>query len=477
MATYVPNATDSAQPTEDKQVVSAALEFRTLKTSVNSNISGLQTTAAGLDTRVGAIETTFSSLGAGGQAGIVYIQQFSGTGAQVSFTMAIAPASTSVVDIYVNGLYQQKAAFSVHDTTLTFSVPPPAGTNNIEAKIYVTTAAVAAFTDIDHQVELAQDAASDAHDSALSAFDNAELVSGYLTTMSPVIVSIDTILDVQSNLTSINAVSDSLAQIDTVASAASDVSIVSGSIVNINSVAGSLSNVNTVATSVEDVNSVATNIASVVAVNTNAANIDAVSADLANVGTVASNIASVNSAATNMAAILDAPTQAGNAAIYAGNASTYAGNASTHAGNASTYAGNASTAAGNASTYAGNAWNSKEAALQSKNDAYDAQIKAEAAQALAELARDNVFAVSTIYPDTATALAVVAEGDYFSIPASGDIYMQLYRKVSGAAVFINQFYGTAKIDQIETTQTITAFVQAAAISHIQANLASTLVFP
>jgi len=36
MATYVPNATDATQPTEDKTVESAALEFRTLKSRVNA---------------------------------------------------------------------------------------------------------------------------------------------------------------------------------------------------------------------------------------------------------------------------------------------------------------------------------------------------------------------------------------------------------------------------------------------------------
>jgi len=337
MATYVPNATDSTQPTEDKQVVSAALEFRTLKTSVNSNISGLQTTAALLDTRVGAIETTFSSLGAGGQAGIVYIQQFSGTGAQVSFTMAIAPASTSVVDIYVNGLYQQKAAFSVHDTTLTFSVPPPAGTNNIEAKIYVTTAAVAAFTDIDHQVELAQDAASDAHDSALSAFDNAELVSGYLTTMSPVIVSIDAILDVQNNL----------------------------------------ANVDTVASSIASVNSAATNMAAILDAPTQASN----------AATSASNALTSETNAANSET--NAATSASNAATSASNAETSASTATTQAGIATTQAGIASDNAGTASSAAANA-------LAIYGSASAQQAAVTTAQAQANLAAGYAASASSV---------------------------------------------------------------------------------
>lgn len=37
MATYVPNADDLTQPTEDKELVTAAAEFRTLKAKVESN--------------------------------------------------------------------------------------------------------------------------------------------------------------------------------------------------------------------------------------------------------------------------------------------------------------------------------------------------------------------------------------------------------------------------------------------------------
>jgi hypothetical protein len=42
MATYVPNALDAAQPVESRTVESAALEFRTLKTSVTSRVDTLQ---------------------------------------------------------------------------------------------------------------------------------------------------------------------------------------------------------------------------------------------------------------------------------------------------------------------------------------------------------------------------------------------------------------------------------------------------
>ena len=42
MATYVPNATTNTEPVESRTVESAALEFRTLKTSVTSRVDALQ---------------------------------------------------------------------------------------------------------------------------------------------------------------------------------------------------------------------------------------------------------------------------------------------------------------------------------------------------------------------------------------------------------------------------------------------------
>jgi hypothetical protein len=42
MATYVPNAITTTEPVESRSVESAALEFRTLKTSVTSRVDALQ---------------------------------------------------------------------------------------------------------------------------------------------------------------------------------------------------------------------------------------------------------------------------------------------------------------------------------------------------------------------------------------------------------------------------------------------------
>ena len=42
MATYVPNATQTTEPVESRTVESAALEFRTLKGSINARMDTLQ---------------------------------------------------------------------------------------------------------------------------------------------------------------------------------------------------------------------------------------------------------------------------------------------------------------------------------------------------------------------------------------------------------------------------------------------------
>ena len=42
MATYIPNATQATEPTESRMVETAALEFRTLKTSITARVQGLE---------------------------------------------------------------------------------------------------------------------------------------------------------------------------------------------------------------------------------------------------------------------------------------------------------------------------------------------------------------------------------------------------------------------------------------------------
>jgi hypothetical protein len=57
---------------------------------------------------------------------------FSGTGAQVAFTLDLSPKSIANTQVYINGVYQQKASYGVAGAVLTFSEAPLVGTSNIE---------------------------------------------------------------------------------------------------------------------------------------------------------------------------------------------------------------------------------------------------------------------------------------------------------------------------------------------------------
>jgi hypothetical protein len=158
MATYIPNATQTTEPVESRTVESAALEFRTLKASINGRIEdvqdGLDTEIANRiagdanlqaqnnsqDVRLTAVENAMLFIGEGIQPGTVYVQRLSGTGAQTVFTLNTVPHSVNVVDIYINGIYQNKDTFTVSGADVIFSKAPPAGTNNIEVQVTVTIA-------------------------------------------------------------------------------------------------------------------------------------------------------------------------------------------------------------------------------------------------------------------------------------------------------------------------------------------------
>jgi hypothetical protein len=160
MATYIPNATQTTEPIESRTVESAALEFRTLKASINGRIedvqdtldteivnriagdANLQTQNNAQDVRLTAIENALLSIGEGGLPGTVYVQRLSGTGVQTAFTLNVEPRTEALIDIFINGVYQQKDSFTIVGSLLTFSEAPPAGTNNIEVVISVTIANV-----------------------------------------------------------------------------------------------------------------------------------------------------------------------------------------------------------------------------------------------------------------------------------------------------------------------------------------------
>ena len=149
MATYIPNATQTTEPVESRTVESAALEFRTLKASVNAriedvqdNLANLQTQNNSQDVRIQAIEAALLAIGEGGLPGTVYVQRLSGTGTQTAFTLNVSVPTSALIDIFINGVYQNKDTFTIVDDVLTFSEAPPAGTNNVEVVVSITIANV-----------------------------------------------------------------------------------------------------------------------------------------------------------------------------------------------------------------------------------------------------------------------------------------------------------------------------------------------
>lgn len=68
-------------------------------------------------------------------SGTGVVSNFTGTGAQVTFTLSSSPANKNTTQVYINGVYQQKNTYSVAGTTLTFSTAPPY-TSSIEVICY-----------------------------------------------------------------------------------------------------------------------------------------------------------------------------------------------------------------------------------------------------------------------------------------------------------------------------------------------------
>ena len=77
----------------------------------------------------------YASTGTGqAVAGGASVQRFSGTGSQFAFTLSSVPDSVDAVDVYINGIYQQKNTYTIVGPVLTFSEAPLIGTENIECK-------------------------------------------------------------------------------------------------------------------------------------------------------------------------------------------------------------------------------------------------------------------------------------------------------------------------------------------------------
>lgn len=61
------------------------------------------------------------------------IVNFTGDGSTTSFTLPITPISENFINVFINGVYQNKNTFSISGTTLLFSAAPPT-TSKIEVE-------------------------------------------------------------------------------------------------------------------------------------------------------------------------------------------------------------------------------------------------------------------------------------------------------------------------------------------------------
>lgn len=76
--------------------------------------------------------------GGGGAVGDMVVDTFSGNGSQAVFTLSQPPGKEENTQVYISGVYQQKSAYTIAASNITFLVAPPSGTNNIEVVTGVT---------------------------------------------------------------------------------------------------------------------------------------------------------------------------------------------------------------------------------------------------------------------------------------------------------------------------------------------------
>ena len=70
--------------------------------------------------------------GGGGGSSTIYRQTFSGDNSTTVFTLSNAIVDEANTQVYIDGVYQSKLNYSTTGASLTFSTPPPTGTNNLE---------------------------------------------------------------------------------------------------------------------------------------------------------------------------------------------------------------------------------------------------------------------------------------------------------------------------------------------------------
>jgi hypothetical protein len=82
--------------------------------------------------KTGITNGDWAELGSAGTPSNIISDTFNGTGSQTIFTLTSDPGSITNTHIFVDGVYQAKATYSISTTTLTFTEAPPTGTGNIQ---------------------------------------------------------------------------------------------------------------------------------------------------------------------------------------------------------------------------------------------------------------------------------------------------------------------------------------------------------
>lgn len=82
--------------------------------------------------KTGITNGDWTELGSAGTPSNIISDTFNGTGSQTIFTLTSDPGSITNTHVFVNGVYQAKATYSISTTTLTFTEAPPTGTGNIQ---------------------------------------------------------------------------------------------------------------------------------------------------------------------------------------------------------------------------------------------------------------------------------------------------------------------------------------------------------
>jgi hypothetical protein len=83
-----------------------------------------------LNTSADVLIATYDNISGIGAAAY-QVQNFTGTGSQIVFTLSNASLGENFTFVYINGVYQQKNTYTVSGTTVTFSAAPPL-TSSIE---------------------------------------------------------------------------------------------------------------------------------------------------------------------------------------------------------------------------------------------------------------------------------------------------------------------------------------------------------